>query len=1128
MHTVSDAVCIFYVTGEVMVEFITGPSGSGKTTCMFARIKEKCNNSEKMCIIVPEQYSHDFDKKLYSYVGAKNFNDLLSLSFTGLSRQLFQLFGDPDRNGEFADEMAKMILIYQALNSALSRPGSLSSFRRQSMQAGFAEEILTLIRDMKRIGVSPEELLDKSQLLDRKLMEKTSDVAAIFLEYQRLMTEYGFKDELDNTKEAAAVANLNRYFCGKDVFLDEFESFTADQYEMLKVMIGSAENVCITMRTDDVNAGEYTLFETVNDTYRRIMNICRDLGKETKITECRECYRFVTPDLEYISRRALVNLKNEPEKAPKAENIRIFEARDMYSEAEYVCASIKHLLYEDSSLKYRDIAVISNDIANYAQVLKAAFKRYEIPNFMSLEKSVGHTAVMAFFTTLLDILVSRKFKSEQIFRLLKSGLLDVTLTETALLENYCYKWDVDGDMWNEVFTAPDNNIDELENIRIRIIEPIIKLKKRLKRDKTASMICVHLYDHLVECNAEKNTARLMGELIDQNKDYEAAELKRLWGCLIDILDSINDTLGDHEISFAEISRIIRSMIGRIKYSVPPLTLDEVTAASARMARLNAPRVVFVMGANDGDFPNQISLHGLFSEADRSKLADKGIELSTPLAELIASERLVVYKSISAASDKLFITYPLSDLSGQAKYPAPIVDRILGMFDDKKIRLTNDDIPAHYYAVTYHSAFYHYMQERDESSVSVASIKTLLQSEPEYRRRLAYVFDRCNHTQDYHIDRSIMEQLQNFLPLRLSSTGLEEYNLCHFKYFCDKCLRLHINEKVELDARIAGELTHECLYGILGSRTKTEFLGMTYEDVKKAINSCAEKYRNDTLAGNFGKDAKFDLIFNKLTERMSEVFMYTQQSLMASDFVPHDFELDLRDSHSVIIPFADGKKLSFGGIVDRADVCRIDDNNYLRIIDYKSSRKEITAESLASGINMQMLLYLFAATDKGGVYEGYEPAGVLYSPVRISDVHLESHKIDSKNSNAVRSSLRTIGLVVGDKDVLEAMEKNVRGEFIPVKLDKNGVPDKNSNCISEDGMTLLRNYTYKKLTSMAESLLDGDAEAVPLLLSGKVPCTYCDYVNICDNSELLRQRTPDEEDIAEAAGILGKKYKEKDE
>ena len=43
-----------------------------------------------------------------------------------------------------------------------------------------------------------------------------------------------------------------------------------------------------------------------------------------------------------------------------------------------------------------------------------------------------------------------------------------------------------------------------------------------------------------------------------------------------------------------------------------------------------------------------------------------------------------------------------------------------------------------------------------------------------------------------------------------------------------------------------------------------------------------------------------------------------------------------------------------------------------------------------------------------------------------------------------------------------MEKDVGGEFIPVKLDKNGVPDKNSSCVSSEGMTLLRNYTYSKL------------------------------------------------------------------
>lgn len=1105
-----------------MVEFITGPAGSGKTTLMFKKIEQMCSDAEKICIIVPEQFSHDFDKKLYFYLNAQNFNDLFSLSFTGLSRQLFQLYGDPQRSGELAGDMSRMIIIYQAINAAMSRPEVSGSFAKQSRSTGFAEEIANVIRDIKRSGITAEELVQRSQFTDRRLADKVSAVAAVYLEYQRLMSEYGFKDDLDNIRAAAAVANLNRYFCGKTVFLDEFESFTADQYEMLRVIISSAENVCITLNTDDTDAGEYSLFETVNDTYRKISAICRDYGIETNKIQCSESFRFHSADLEYVSRQALSNSAKNGE-APSAENVKIFEAKDMYSEAEYVCASIKRLVCEDSSLHYRDIAVISNDIVSYSAVLKAAFKRYGIPYFMSIEKSVDHTAVMVFFTALIDLLGSRKIRSEQIFRLIKTELLDVTLTEASLFENYCFKWDVDGDTWNEKFTASDEKLDEIEKIRQTVIAPILELKNRIRQKRSASDVCVLLYDYLVECHAEKNTARLMGKLIKQNKDYEAAELKRLWGCLIDILDTVSETLGEKEISFSEFSRLIRSMIAMITYSVPPQTLDAVMAASARSARLDSPKAVFIMGANDNAFPNQVSVHGLFSEADRSKLEKNGIVLSTPVAEITASERLVVYKALSAASDKLFITYPLSDLSGQAKYPAQVVERITGLFGDEKLRATEEDIPVAYYAVTFHSAFYHYMQERSSASREVVSLKALLMSEPEYKRRLSYVFSRGFHTQDYHIDTDIIEKLQSFSPLKLSSTGVEEYNLCHFKYFCDKCLKLKLNEKVELDSRVAGELTHECFFGILGSRTKQDFLAMSYDEIKSEIGRCASEYKAKELAGDFGKDARFELIFNKLTERMTEVFAHTQHSLMKSDFIPHKFELDLREQHSVNLPFADGRTLSFGGIVDRTDICSVGEKKYLRVIDYKSSKKEINAETLAGGINMQMLLYLFASTESGGIYDGFEPAGVLYSPLQIFIDKTEPYRGEDKNEKVINSALRTSGLVLSDMDVLEAMEKNVNGEFIPVKLDKNGLPDKKSNCISPEGMSLLKDYTYNRLTKMAESLIGGDAEAVPLVLNKQIPCTYCNYINICDNSELIRQRFPDEKEVSEAQMILGQKY-----
>ena len=78
-----------------------------------------------------------------------------------------------------------------------------------------------------------------------------------------------------------------------------------------------------------------------------------------------------------------------------------------------------------------------------------------------------------------------------------------------------------------------------------------------------------------------------------------------------------------------------------------------------------------------------------------------------------------------------------------------------------------------------------------------------------------------------------------------------------------------------------------------------------------------------------------------------------------------------------------------------------------------------------------------------------------------------------------------------------MERNINGEFVPVKLDKNGVPDKYSECISEEGMHILKNYTYKKLTGMAESLFSGDVDAVPDAkidgINGTVNCNYA-YLN----------------------------------
>lgn len=1106
-----------------MIEFIIGASGTGKTTEMFGRIRSFAESGKKQCILVPEQYSHEFDKNLYYYLGAKRFNELFSLSFSSLARQLFQLYGEPDRDGEYADEMARMILIYQAISAAESKPEMLRCFRRSAGQSDFVQEILKLINDMKRSGITSEELTERSALLDGKLRDKTADVASIYTEYVRLMEEYGFKDNFENIRFAANIANLKGYFKGQCVCLDEFESFNGDQLEMLEVIFSSAENVVVTLRTDDVTAGEFTLFETVNSTYRTLVSMCRELHLDVKVTKCEKSRRFKNPELEYLSENIMRNRLCEPEKAPEARNIRIFEASDMYGEIEFVCAEIKRLVAENSDLRYRDIAMISNDISAYSDILKAAFARYEIPYFLSIERSVEHTAVMMFFISLLDLLSARRFRSEQIFRLLKCGILDVDVTEVSLLENYCYKWGIDGDIWLSEFTAGDKELETLEGLRARVIEPVARLKKQLSRKQTAEEMCRRLYGYLCDCEAEKSLAALVGRLIRSDRDFEAAELKRLWGCLMDILDSIVTTIGGQELTFSRLADMIRSLIGRITYSVPPRTLDAVIAASSRTARLNSPKIIFAIGSTDGDFPNQVNLHGIFTENDKQKLSDKGIDLARPLSDLIASERLIVYKALSTASEKLYLTYPLSDLSGQVKYPSKVIDQINNMFPNELV-VTESDLTPDYYAVTYNAAYYHYMLNGNLCTPETESIGEVLREEPVYNDRILSVFVRSGSQPEHKVRPEIIQKLKSFEPLRLSPTALESYNKCRFMYFCSDFLRLQIPEKMELDRLISGDLTHNCLYSLLGSRKKDEFVRMTYEELEREIRAEAERYKNDRLAGDFAKTPRFELLFNKLTERLTEVFVHTQQSLMASDFTPVRFEFDLRGENALRLPFADGKELRFGGIADRLDVCEVDGRKYLRVIDYKSSGKSIDEFTLAAGTNLQMLLYLFAATEKGAAFEGHEPAGALYTPISLDEFNAEAAKQSTFNQGLVDSLLRNQGILIDDLAVIEAMEHDIKGRFIPARITKSGGLDSRSSVMPAGNMDLLKETVYSRLIEAAESMLAGHTEAIPLAKGKTKPCTYCQFSNICGNPEGSIFRVPDDEKLVAAAAVLGKTKK----
>ena len=73
-----------------MLHIIAGGSGTGKSTLLMQKIRQLLPQEPDCIILVPEQFSYEFDKKLYHFLGATAFNQLETHSFTSISRMPFQ------------------------------------------------------------------------------------------------------------------------------------------------------------------------------------------------------------------------------------------------------------------------------------------------------------------------------------------------------------------------------------------------------------------------------------------------------------------------------------------------------------------------------------------------------------------------------------------------------------------------------------------------------------------------------------------------------------------------------------------------------------------------------------------------------------------------------------------------------------------------------------------------------------------------------------------------------------------------------------------------------------------------------------------------------------------------------
>lgn len=1099
-----------------MLKFILGGAGYGKSALLIDTIAKLAEENKKIIFIVPEQFSFESDKKIYKRLGAENFNKILSLSFTSLAKEIFEKYGG--RSGEYAEDIHKFILMNKAIKE-ISKTKSFTYFDKQSKKISFVNDALAIINEFRQCGISSDELIKVCEI-NEDYSDKINDLSMIYTSYDRMLKEADLKDSLNDVSEAAAVANMNDFFKDSIIVFDEFESFTGDQYELIETMFSQADDIYIALRlenAEDMKQNEHGVFESVEKTWSRFYKYAKSYSMEISYENLEQPLKYNSADLAFLNKNAMRNKNSFFE---SAENISVIECRDLYEEAEFVCAKIRELVI-NQGYKYKDIAVISRQLLEYVYIFDSVLQKYEIPYFMNIQKTAFHTRIMQFVINTVNLISESKPSLETVLTYIKTSLVGISIDKIAILENYAFEWGLEGKDFFKPFTAGIEENPQIEALRQEIINPVAELRKSCK-NAGCREICKNLYGFFFEAKIPLRLSELNDEFIKKEMITEAKEQKRIWDMLMTMLETFSEIGGD--MSVEEFAQLFNTTAENIKFSVPPQTLDSVQIAKAETARLTSPKAVFILGVNEGFFPPSTGKSGLLSQKDRNVFEKAGMNLSRSNQELASDERLIVYKSLTYATDKLYILYPTCDNSGENRFPASIIERINNMFGNDIVSKASDKNIL-FYSSTPQSAYSNFVRNFGKDSPHIEEIKSVLRKDESFSSKIDYLYE-VSRQKDFKINNTELIKKLYTQRLSISPTAFEDFQLCHFRFFCKTALKLRTLRKREIQSLEQGNIVHCCLEYILSScSTKQQFDALSQSEITSMIDKCVEEYMKENMGGDLKATTRLKNTLENIKMDILQAVLHLQKELGQSEFRPVEFEFNIENGNVPILKLDNGIEIVLKGVIDRVDFYEENGEKYIRVVDYKTGKKKFSVASLLYGINMQMILYMFSITGPSGKYSECSPAGVLYMPSK--EISCDRERDDSSTvEEYIRKHYKMNGVVLKERNVLNAMEKDIEGVFIPAKLNKSDdgsgeviLNKKLSTCFSSKEFQNLKEHMNGLLKQLAQKLYAGEIEADPLVMSSFNPCSSCDYWSVCGNIPCTKFREVSENAYDEMMEII---------
>ncbi|MBR3975086.1 MAG: PD-(D/E)XK nuclease family protein [Clostridia bacterium] len=1080
-----------------MLEFLTGLQMSSKRKYISDKISQLVDEGRQVYLIVPEQSSFDREREYLFRFGELKSNKFEIKGFSHIARDVLEEYGLNVKSE--ADEAAKNVIMSVALEEMSD---SLEIYKKHSAKITLISELLSAHSQIKQSGFSFEDLENAGRKSTfGVLRQKTKELSLIFSAYEALLGER-FSDSSDNIRVLTEFLKSHRIFENTVLFIDDFRGFTGAQIKLIRELLSQCEDMYVSVTAP-------SLFmncegEAFSHSLKNAKNI-RSVAKLLSVQVFEKNTDIVLPDTPLRVWTKSLYAENPSVYKEETDALTVYKAENQYDECDFVAREIKKLI-ETKKYRCREIAVVERGYS-YSRIFTNALKRYGVPVFEDKRKPMIESVLVRLILSAVKA-AAYGFSTENILECIKTQLSGFETEESCEIENYVYMWQIDSVQWLSDFTDNPSGFGEemteecrerLENInriRRKAVSPLVMLKKELEKGEGESSLKA-VYNYLKVTEAGENFRDYAVFLNENSFADEAVNCKRVWERVMLSLDALYAAIGSKKLSPKRFYELLEIILSSDDMGEIPAGIDSISIGSADRTRFFEPKVLFVLGANEGVFPPLASNSSVFTNAEKRELIKNSFVLESLPENIYAEERMIAFNQLTAPSERLYICYSNASLSGEALQKSEIVNFAMNIVPNCQ-RLDFTDVSREEKILSLSDAFRDFAVNRNDNTEFTASLKKVLEESPEYSGRLSYLENAAAKT---HIQFESPEKATELFgeSLRMSPSRIESYHKCPFMYFCRYGMGVSALEKAELNVRIHGLLVHFVLENLLAEYSYDVLKNYTDDELNEKVHSLVNVYVDKFMGGRDFLTRSLNRQLDRSCDIISEILKRLISEFGSSLFVTRDVELDISEKGDIKpykLKLPSGGTLCVGGQVDRVDVMELDEKAYVRIVDYKTGGKNFRLGQVFEGLNMQMLIYMLCIWDNGKErYGDVVPAGVLYVPAKNSGERLSRRADDNEVIKQKLKNGRMNGLILENEDVLKGMDALAQGTYVDAYIDKKGTLK--GNFLSLNNFRRLHGRIDEILISTAQDMHCGRIEALPVYCSGyERVCEYCEYADVC--------------------------------